>query len=239
MCARLEAQMQSRHRRLAGLLVLAIVIAAGHAPPTSGQAGSEAAAAPASGQARPADLHAETGNRFPPIRRDALDETGRKLYDTRGVTDGFGRAALRLYSSPVAESMTAVNNYLRRKSGLEPRLVDLAILVTAREMDAEYVWTSHEPAAQKAGLEQSIIDAVKFRRPTTELGEKERIIVQLGRDAIGKHKVDSETFAQAVKLFDHQGVVNIASLIGDYAATAVLLTVADHTGRTVSLLPVP
>jgi hypothetical protein len=30
-----------------------------------------------------------------------------------------------------------------------------------------------------------------------------------------------------VKLFGHQGVINIASLIGDYAATAVLLTVAD------------
>ena len=146
--------MQSRRRRLAGLLVLGIVVAAGHAPPRSGQAGSEAAAPQASGRVRPADLHPETGNRFPPIRRDALDETGKKLYDT-----------------PVAQSMTAVNDYLRRKSGLEPRLVELAILVTAREMDAEYVWTSHEPAAQKAGLEQSIIDTVKFRWPATALGE--------------------------------------------------------------------
>jgi hypothetical protein len=56
---------------------------------------------------------------------------------------------------------------------------------------------------------------------------------------LGKHKVDSETFAQAVKLFGHQGVVNIASLIGDYAATAVLLNVADQHVRDVSLLPVP
>ena len=204
--------MQSRRRRLAGLLVLGIVVAAGHAPPTSGQAGSEAAAPQASGRVRPADLHAETGNRFPPIRRDALDETGKKLYDTRGVTDGFGPGALRLYSPPVAQSMTAVNDYLRRKSGLEPRLVELAILVTAREMDAEYVWTSHEPAAQKAGLEQSIIDTVKFRWPATALGEKERVIVQLGRDAIGKHTVDSETFAQAVKLFG-QAIVDTAQLI--------------------------
>ena len=77
------------------------------------------------------------------------------------------------------------------------------------------------------------------RRPATALGEKERVIIQLGRDAIGKHKVDSETFAEAVKLFGHQGVVNIASLIGDYAATAILLSVADQHVRDVSLLPVP
>ena len=125
--------MQPR-RRLADLLVLGILIAAGHATPTSGQAGSESAAPPAqasSGRVRAADLHPETGNRFPPIRRDALNEAEKKLYDTRGVTDGFGPAALRLYSPPVAESMTAVNDYLRHKSGLEPRLVELAILVTA------------------------------------------------------------------------------------------------------------
>ena len=157
--------MQPR-RRLADLLVLGILVAAGHATPTSGQAGSGAAARPAqaSERARPADLHPETGNRFPPIRRDALNEAEKKLYDTRGVTDGFGPGALRLYSPPVAESMTAVNDYLRRKSGLEPRLVELAILVTAREMDAEYVWTSHEPAARKAGLNALRAPAAE-RRP--------------------------------------------------------------------------
>ena len=47
------------------------------------------------------------------------------------------------------------------------------------------------------------------------------------------------TFARAVNLFGHQGVVNIASLIGDYAATAILLNVADQHVRDVSLLPVP
>src|SRR5207245_3788559 len=146
----------------ADLLVLGILIAAG---PTSGQPGSEPAAPPAQAPSvRPADLHPETGNRFPPIRRDALNEAEKKLYDTRGVTDGFGPAALRLYSPPVAESMTAVNDYLRRKSGLEPRLVELAILVTAREMDAEYVSTSHEPAARKAGPEHAISDTGKYRR---------------------------------------------------------------------------
>src|SRR5215831_6383636 len=217
--------MQPR-RRLADLLVLGILIAAGHATPTSGQAGSESAAPPAqasSGRVRPADLHPETGNRFPPIRRDALNEAEKKLYDTRGVTDGFGPAALRLYSPPLAEAMTSVNDYLRRKSGLEPRLVELAILVTAREMDCEYVWTAHEPAAQKAGLEQQIIDTVKYRRPLTTLGEREAVIVQLGRESISKHKAASNTFARALKLFGNQGLVNILALMGDYAATTILL----------------
>ena len=187
----------------------------------------------------PKDIHPETGNRFPSVKRDALNEAGKKIFDAR--VDAFGPGSIRLYSQPVADSMTEVNDYLRRKSGLEPRLVELAILVTAREMDCEYVWTAHEPAAQKAGLQQAIIDTVKFRRPLTMLGEKETVIVQLGRDSIGKHKVGSDTFARAVKLFGNQGVVNIVSLMGDYAATTMLLNVADQHVRPKdkSLLPIP
>ena len=210
---------------LTGLLILGLTVTA----------------APTSGRAFPADIHAETGNRFPAIRRDALDDAGKKLYDARGVADGFGPGAIRLYSPPVAEAMTAVNDYLRRKSGLEPRLVELAILVTARELDCAYVWTAHEPAARKAGLSPQTIDAVKYRRPLTALGEQDTVIVQLGRDAIGRHTVGADTFARAVKLFGHQGVVNIVSLMGDYAATSILLNAAGQhvRPREPSLLPIP
>ena len=192
-------------------------------------------------QTLPADIHPDTGNRFPVIKREALNDAGKKLYDARGVTDGFGPGAIRLYSPPVAETMTTLNDYLRRKSGLEPRLVELAILVTAREMDCAYVWTAHEPAALKAGLSQQIIDTVKYRRPMTTLGETEAVIVQLGRDSITTHKVGSDTFARAVKLFGHEGVVNILSLMGDYAATTILLNAADQhvRPRDKSLLPMP
>lgn len=175
----------------------------------------------------PKDIHPNTGNRFPAVKPDA--------------PDSFGPGAIRLYSPSVAEPMTAVNDYLRRKSGLEPRLVELAILVTAREMDCQYVWTAHEPPALKAGLQQEIIDIVKFRRPLTKMGEKETVIVQMGRDVIRNHKVDSDTFARAVKLFGHRGVVDIVSLMGNYAATTMLLNVADQHVRPKdkALLPMP
>ena len=176
----------------------------------------------------PKDVYPETGNRFPAIRA--------------GLTpDAFGPGAIRQYSPSVAEPMTAVNEYLRRKSGLDNRLVELAILVTAREMDCVYVWTAHEPAAQKAGLQQEIIDVVKYRRPLTKLAEQDASIVQLGREAFGKHKVSSDTFARAEKQFGTQGLVNIVALMGDYAATTLLLDVADQHVRPkdTPLLPVP
>jgi 4-carboxymuconolactone decarboxylase len=234
--------MKSLQTLVALSLLLGTSVAAGHALTRL----SEQANSGANGKSSqalvgtlPKDIYPDTGNRFPVIKREELDEAGKKLYDTRA--DAFGPGAIRLYSPPVADFMTGINEYLRRKSGLDPRLVELAILVTAREMDCEYVWTAHEPAAQKDGLAQEVIDAVKYRKPVAALGEKEAVIIQLGRDSIGKHKVGSDTFARASKLFGNQGVVNLVSLMGDYAATTILLNAADQHIRPSDkpLLPIP
>jgi 4-carboxymuconolactone decarboxylase len=239
---RQEAEMKSVRSHVGLSLLLGTSLAAGHAltrlseQSTSGDTGKRSQSSIGT---LPKDIYPDTGNRFPQIKREELDEAGKKIYDTRA--DAFGPGAIRLYSPPVAETMTSVNEYLRRKSGLDPRLVELAILVTAREMDCEYVWTAHEPAAQKAGLEQGIIDAVRYRKPVTALGEKEAVIIQLGRDSIGKHKVSSDTFARATKLFGNEGLVKIVSLMGDYASTTILLNVADQhvRPRDKPLLPIP
>src|SRR5260370_8171667 len=113
--------------------VMGTSVAAGPA----GHRRSEKATASASGKSLrgaggtlPKDIYPDTGNRFPAIKREELDEAGKKVYDAR--VDAFGPGAIRQYSPPVAESMTVVNEYLRRKSGLAPRLLGFAILFTAR-----------------------------------------------------------------------------------------------------------
>jgi 4-carboxymuconolactone decarboxylase len=137
--------------------------------------------------------------------------------------------------------MSGVNDFLRHKSGLDPRLVELAILVTAREENCEYVWTAHEPMGLKAGLQPEVIDAVRNRKSTEGLAEKDAIIIQLGREAIGKHHASSDVSARALNLFGKQGLVNIVSLMGDYASTAILLNAFDQHVRPAdkALLPIP
>jgi 4-carboxymuconolactone decarboxylase len=232
-------------RTLIGLLlVIGTSVAAGH-----GLSGlSEQVATSAGGTSPqvssgifPKDVHADTGNRLPAIKRDALDDAGKKLFDMRGPADAFGPAGIRLYSPSVAEYMGSVNDYLRHKSGLDPRLVELAILVTARESDSEYVWTAHEPQGLKMGLQQETIDIVRYRKSTDGLAEKDAVIIALGREALGKHHVSSATAARALSQFGNQGLVNIVSLMGDYASTAILLNAFDQHVRPTDkpLLPIP
>ncbi len=225
------------------LLAIGTSAAAGHAlGARSERAATAAAASPqASAAAFPKDIYPDTGNRLPAIKRENLDDAGKKLLGEKVPPDFFGPGAIRLYNLPLAEHMAAVNSYLRNKSGLDPRLVQLAILVTARESDSEYVWTAHEPQALQAGLQPEIIDIVKYRKPTTGLPEKDAALIDLGREVIEKHHVRPSTYARAQKLFGNEELVNYVSLMGDYAATTLLLNAFDQHIRPADkpLLPIP
>jgi 4-carboxymuconolactone decarboxylase len=93
----------------------------------------------------------------------------------------------------------------------------------------------------KAGLEPEIIDVVRYRKSTDGLAERDAVVIQLGREAISKHHVGSEVGARALNLFGKQDLVNIISLMGDYASTAILLNAFDQHVRPTDkpLLPIP
>ncbi|PYM13615.1 MAG: hypothetical protein DMD81_20570 [Candidatus Rokuibacteriota bacterium] len=143
-----------------------------------------------------------------------------------------GAAALRRGRQPAEPDVRRANQYLRYETQLDRRLTELAILVTAREIDNQFEWTAHEPAGLKEGLSPDVIDVVKHRRPVPRhLGRHEKVIIRFGREALGDRRVRSRTFAEAVELFGRTGVVNLAALMGNYAMTAVILTAVDQRLR--------
>ncbi|MGH9787019.1 MAG: hypothetical protein ACRD88_22845, partial [Terriglobia bacterium] len=135
-----------------------------------------ASSSSASARTLPADIDPESLNRLPRVRREDLDDFGKELYDAVGADNRLlgldGPTGIRMHSPRVSEYMTLGNQYLRFGAGIEPRLAELAILVVAREMDSQFEWTAHEPPALRAGLEQRIIDTVKFRLPVVGLPDK-------------------------------------------------------------------
>jgi 4-carboxymuconolactone decarboxylase len=203
-------------------------------------------AVPKSESAMPSDIDPQSGFRLPLPSREELDEAGRQAYD-RAVTPGATMAGLRgpagvqLYSPRTAPHLAAVNRYLRFEAGLPARLRELAILATAREMDSQFEWVAHEPQARKEGVEPSVIDAVKYRKPTSGLEGADATVIELARAIWREHKVPSALFARGKALFGPHQLVDLVLLMGNYAGTAALLAAVDmqlHPG-TAPLLPVP
>ena len=79
--------------------------------------------------------------------------------------------------------------------------MELAILITARELNQQYLWTMHELEAAKLGLEHYIIDVVRTARPLTGLGEKEAAIIQLGREVFWEAFSDSGNLRECGETF--------------------------------------
>jgi 4-carboxymuconolactone decarboxylase len=114
---------------------------------------------------------------------------------------------------------------LRFDSGLEPRLRELAILVTAREFDSAFEWHAHDAEGRNQGLEPEIIEVVRKRKSVRGLAPKEAAIIKLGREALGKHRVRRSTYAAAMQLFGAEVLINLVALFGSYSATATMLAV--------------
>jgi 4-carboxymuconolactone decarboxylase len=181
----------------------------------------------------PKDVYPDSGFRLPLPKRYELDDLGKKMYDEYATPGGQSLAGLRgpggirLYSPEEAQQESIHNHYLRYDAGFEPRIRELAILVSAREAESQFEWTAHETVARREGLDQPIISVVKYRRSTAGLPDQEAVIIELGRQMFGQKKVNSETFARALRIFGPRGLVNLVSLMGDYMATAALLTAFD------------
>lgn len=181
----------------------------------------------------PEDVDPESGCRLSLPKRETLDESGRRLYDRlvdpkgetiRGLR---GPGGIQLHSSRLAELSRPLNRYLRLEAGLEGRMRELAILTTARECDSQFEWAAHEPEALREGIEPVIVDVIKYRKSTADLAEGDAVVIDLGREALGKKKVTQETYARAFKQLGARKLVDLVALMGNYAGTAALLATFD------------
>lgn len=181
----------------------------------------------------PDDIDPQSGCRLPLPRRDALDEEGRRLYDrladpAGGTLRGLrGPGGIQLHSPRLARHSRPLNHYLRHEAGLGARLRELAILVTARECGSRFEWAAHEAEAGAAGIARDIIDIVGRRGDTAGLDEADAIVIALGREIFGARRLSPQSFARALRQFGRRTLVDLVALMGNYAATAALLTAFD------------
>ena len=208
------------------------------------QTASESPAANGS-QALPADVDPHSFSRLPTLKRDDLDADGKRIYDMLAGGEGktvtpTGPAAISIYSPKVAEAIEMLNQYLRFHGLLKPRDYEVAILVAAREFDQQYEWSGHELAARRAGVPQPLIDAIKYKKPISGFGDRDTLIANFALASLREHRIDSDLYAKTVAAFGKQGMLELATIIGDYAMAAVMLNATDQhvpPGRPV-LLPV-
>jgi 4-carboxymuconolactone decarboxylase len=170
-------------------------------------------------------------DRMPPIAADKLTEAQKRAAETFAEGRGYqirGPFVPLIRSPEVMLRAKAISDYLRFKNTLDQRLVEMLILITAREWTQQYVWNSHYPQALKAGLKPEIADAIADGRRPTGMAEDEETAYDLAVEILRLKRVSDASYGRAVDRFGEQGVIDLLGVVGYYNFLAIVM----NTTRT-------
>ncbi len=185
----------------------------------------------------PRDIDPVTLSRLPPVTAGDLDEEGKRLLAARtNYTPGPGPGHVTIYSPRELDLGIPSGT----KSPVGPRYFQLAVLITAREIDQQYEWTAHELAGRRQGLEQAVIDVVKYNRDVASLSDKDATLITFGRTLFREHRVSSDLWAKMVSDFGRQRTVQLMMIMGEYFKAGFMMNAVDQRlppGREALLPP--
>jgi 4-carboxymuconolactone decarboxylase len=182
--------------------------------------------------------------RLPPIPAEQMNEAQKKvaaeLSASRGSVRGPFGAMLR--SPELADCMQKVGQYVRFKCGLDKRLNRLAGMLATRHWSNQYEWNGHVPFALKAGMDQSLIDAIAEGRRPSSMRDDEAAVYDFVSELYANKGVSDATYARALAAFGEAGIVDIVGVVGYYATNAMLMNVARTAvpgSNPLPLIPLP
>ena len=157
---------------------------------------------------------------------ETMNAEQRAVYDSivtgpRGRIQGPLRAAL--HNAELAEKWQALGALLRYRTGLNPQLSELAILVTARACASPFEWYAHRSEAEKAGLRQPVIEALLAQTTPPDLSAEEAAVYFYAVELNRHNSVSGATYQTAIAQFGERTVVELTALIGYYTMVAMTL----------------
>jgi 4-carboxymuconolactone decarboxylase len=183
--------------------------------------------------------------RLPLASRESVPEDQRAAFDemmqSLGSVPRFGPGSVMIHVPRAHQLLTAVNRHLRNDSTVPKKLQELAMLVTARELDCQYIWNAHAASARAAGVSDATVDALRERKDLPRLPDDEAAVVRFGREFFRTRRLSRGGFQTAVEQLGQRGAIELALVFGNYSMLALLVNSFDvdlPPDRKEALLPV-
>lgn len=131
-----------------------------------------------------------------------------------------------LHHPALAGKLQELGEQLRWKGKLPKRLLELAVLITARRWTCQHEWFMHEKLAREAGLDPLAISAIAQRLAPRNVSEEEALVYAFCTEAHASGRVSDATFAAARERFGLDGAVELLVICGYYSLMAMVLNTA-------------
>jgi 4-carboxymuconolactone decarboxylase len=166
--------------------------------------------------------------RFP--RLDAAQMSARQREVAAEISAGprgevRGPFLALIHHPELAQRLQQLGEQLRWGAKLPPRLVELAVLVTARRWSCQHEWYMHEKLARKAGLAGGIIETIA-RKGAPVLEGDEATVFAFCTEAHASGRVSDAAFDAVRQRFGLDGALELLALCGYYSLMAMVLNTA-------------
>ncbi len=168
--------------------------------------------------------------RMVPLTREAMTPEQRDVADAimAGPRKGLrGPFNVWLRSPELADRLQKVGEYLRFNSSLDPRLNEMAILMTAAHWRSPFEWYAHAPLAIKAGLAPATAASLAAGERPIGMRDDEAIIWDFCTEMRNNRTVSDSTYAAAVAAWGERGVVDLIAVNGYYDAVSMTLNIGE------------
>jgi 4-carboxymuconolactone decarboxylase len=180
------------------------------------------------------------GARLPKLAPSSLDDEQRGLYEAiAGGRRAQGPQLFRLADQDgclegpfnafllqprLGSALQALGASVRYGTGLSDRCREIAILAVAAHWRSEFEWYAHEAVARSAGLGDAELAGVRDGSGGALAGQ-EAVVAHTARALAVHGDLDDGEYADAVGHLGADGLFELLTLVGYYAALALQLRV--------------
>lgn len=173
------------------------------------------------------------------LAADELNEAQRSIFDSitggkRAASHASGElttseGGLRgpfnafMHAPAVGDPAQRLGEAVRYQSSISGRLRELAILVVAAKWRAQYEWWAHAKIAQREGLDEAVIAALKAGQRPSFSEPDDALVFDFATELLEHHQVSEPTYAKAIAQLGEQQAVELVVLLGYYTLVSMAL----------------
>lgn len=159
--------------------------------------------------------------RIPPLTPDEMTGRQRALHDeitaSRSGQSLRGPFAVWLRNPDLAARANEFGGLLRHGTSVPVRLVELAVMVTARHWSAEYPWCAHYRHAVARGIDEAVLQAIAERRPPEFSDDDDALVYTLASELYETRALSDETYGLALARFGEATLIELVTICGFYS----------------------
>ncbi len=174
-------------------------------------------------------LGAAALDRMPVIPEARMSPDQKRVMDeiAAGPRGRIGGPFIPLMRSPeLMNRLQKVGEYLRFQNTVGLRNSEFAVLIVARHWSQPIEWAIHRPIAEKEGVLPATCDAIAEGRRPDNMTEDETLIYNVLEELRNNRSLSDPTYAQLLKRFGEQGVIDLVAHYGYYSLLAMTMNVA-------------